>query len=111
MCIEKRNDNGLKIGPTVDRIGHDAAVRPLRCDPTASKERHDLLEYPDVGLMLIDLKTRSDQPPGTDRRMRPDTHTEASFTIHESGEVVRSQPTCRPSLMIVRTGKIVTAHD
>ena len=42
--------------------------------------------------------------------MRMDAHTEASFSINESGYVIRSQRPLRPSLLIVPTRRVVTGH-
>ena len=42
--------------------------------------------------------------------MRSDAYAEAAFAINESGDVIRSQESSRPSLLIVRTGRIFTAH-
>ena len=39
-----------------------------------------------------------------------DAHAEATLSVDESGDVVRSQPASRPSLLIVPTRRIVTVH-
>jgi hypothetical protein len=42
--------------------------------------------------------------------MGTDAYAKATFSINESGNVFRSDLLLRPSLLIVRTGRIVTAH-
>src|SRR3989442_14312160 len=110
MGIKDRDDDRLEITPSIHRIGHDAAFRAFGHDAPTAKERHELLEYLRIVSVLIDLKARAYQPTGTiaDRRMRPDAHTETSFAIDESCHVIRRQPSYRPSLLVVRTGTIVT---
>ena len=44
------------------------------------------------------------------RRMWTDAYTEATFTIDETHDVVGVQEFSRPSLLIVRTGRILSAH-
>ena len=39
-----------------------------------------------------------------------DAHAETTLTIDETGNVLRSQPASRPSLLIVPTRRIVTVH-
>jgi hypothetical protein len=71
----------------------------------------DRLEDLDVVAVLIDLKARAYHAPRSvaDRRMRANAHTEAALAVDESRYVIRSQ-SLGPSLLIVRTGRIVTAH-
>ncbi len=63
-------------------------------------------------MMLIDLENGSDDTSTsvTDRRMRSDAYTEAAFPINKSRHIVGRQHPDRPSLLIVRTGHVVTAH-
>ena len=39
-----------------------------------------------------------------------DAHAEATLPVDEPGDVLRSQPASQPSLLIVPTRRIITAH-
>jgi hypothetical protein len=112
MSLEERDDGGLQITAAIDRVGHHGAVRSLRPDVSATEESLQLLEYRHMIAMLIHLKAWCDQPAPAvaDGRVRMDADTEASFSIDESRHVLWSQPASRPSLLIVPTRRIVTAH-
>jgi hypothetical protein len=111
MSIEERKDRSLEV-VSVDRLGHDAAVRTLGGDTTTAEEVLQHLKDHDVVPMLIGLEHRRYQPPSRvyDRRVRTDAHGEASLAVDEAGDVIGCERASRPSLLIVPTRRIVTEH-
>jgi hypothetical protein len=112
-CFSKKGINGrLQSSPSGDGVRHHAALRTLGRDPSAAEEAPELLEEPQFVNVLIDLEDGSNDEPTAvaDSWMRPDAHTEAAFSIHESRYPVGVKHHLRSSLLIARTDRIVTTH-
>ena len=107
--LEERNDFVDKISPSGDGVCHHAAIGTFRRDVTTAEEIPELIQEFQVIAMLIDLEDVSDHAPASvsDRRMRSDAYVEATFAIDEPRYVAGRQFS-RPSLLIARTGRIVT---
>jgi hypothetical protein len=113
MSLEVRDDGRFQITSAIHRVSQHGALRSFRPDVSATEVLLELLEYRSVIAMLIHLKARCDKPSPAvaDGRMGMDADTEASLSVDESRHVLWSQPTSRPSLLIVPTRRIVTDHD
>src|SRR5438309_1076348 len=113
--LEEWDDHRLQITSTINGVREDLALRTLGSDTSTAEAVLDQLEDPQVVPVLIDLKNRRYQPSSpvsiSDRRMWVHADTEATLSIDESGNVIRSQDAKRPSLLIIPTRRIFTAHS
>src|SRR5204863_5649953 len=112
MSLEEGNDHRYQIMTPIYRVGHHGTLRALGGDPPAPEEPLNRLEDLDVVPVLIGLKAWSYQPPGrlAEARIGMHAHAEATLSIDEPGQIIWRQRASRPSLLIVPTRRIVTAH-
>jgi hypothetical protein len=115
MGLEEREDAPLQVAQPVDRVGRDAAAWALAPDAPASEEGHQSFEHRSMHLVLVHVEDRVDLPsprPLREARVVMDRDGEATLPVHEADHPagIELEPRRRSFLLIVRTGRIVTAH-
>src|SRR5205823_8390317 len=106
------------LAPT--RLAHrphrsSRARRPFGPHAATTEEQDEVFEHFSVPLVLIHVKDRMELPPASSScksRVAMDGDGKASLPVDEAHDPERIEPSSRPVgfLLIVRTGRIVTAH-
>ena len=111
MFFEERNDAIFQIAESPHRIAAERLamiVMPLvSIDMTASEVLLQQVKTLLAPLRLHDREGRLDLPTEPTRSIAEDRCAEASFAVDEADDPLRET---WPFLLIVRTGRIVTAH-
>src|SRR5205085_2590061 len=114
VALEERDDATVELRHAVDGVGQHCAARTLRADDSAAEEPDQLLEHRSIQLVLVDVEDGVQLPSarGTGEVVRVHRDGEATFAVDESHDPVRIElePRTRSFLLIVRTGRIFTAH-
>ena len=111
VFFEERDDALLEVIErthlvTVHRL--PVVVRPsIDRDVAASEEVLQVMQHSGAPFCLDDRKTRLDLPTEPTRSVPEDRNAEAAFAVDEADDPLRET---RPFLLIVRTGRIFTAH-
>jgi hypothetical protein len=109
--IEERDDHFTKFPPSVNVEDKEVLlviVMPaVSIDASATKEILEQLERRKTPLSLHHRKPRLHLPPTTHALVSLNRATEAAFTVDEADDPLRD---LWPFLLIVRTGRIFTAH-
>src|SRR5262249_8336504 len=113
VLLEERNDPLFQIRSAADCVGQHAALRTLRADNATAEERAQCFGHRSMRLVLVHVEDRLDLPVarGSDEWIPMEADTEAALAIDEADDPARIElERVSGFLLIVRTGRIVTAH-
>ena len=111
VCIEERNDDPAEVVHPVhvetEQVLLVVVASAIAVDGSAPEEVLEKLEDVDASLTLRDRKPRLQLPSQRHRSIPLDRAAEAAFAVDEADDPLLYS---WPFLLIVRTGRIFTAH-